>query len=136
MDVWDWHTPTSFIVDLIRLLLHHTSTSLGLNPRELWHLQTRFLEDAELVVIVIDYNVIDRSLFDSSFATWSILELSMLTIMTVKGYWGTLTSPSISFNAKNVFLRQEFISYFYPHCNCFFSNASWIFLALIFKNIV
>ena len=48
-----------------------------------------FLGDAEPVVIVVDYNVIDRSLFGSSFATWSILELSLLTTMTVKGYWGT-----------------------------------------------
>ena len=37
----------------------------------------------------IDYNVIARSLFGSSFATWSILELSVLTIITAKGYWGT-----------------------------------------------
>ena len=52
-------------------------------------LRARFLEDAEPVVIVIDYNVIARSLFGSSFATWSILELSVLTIITAKGYWGT-----------------------------------------------
>ena len=36
-------------------------------------LRARFLEDAEPVVIVIDYNVIARSLFGSSFAIWSIL---------------------------------------------------------------
>ena len=52
-------------------------------------LRARFLEDAEPVVIVIDYNVIARSLFGSSFVTWSILELSVLTVMTAKGYWGT-----------------------------------------------
>ena len=48
--------------------------------------RTRFFENAEPVVIVIDYNVIARSLFDGSFAIWSILELSVLTITTVKGY--------------------------------------------------
>ena len=60
-------------------------------------LRARFLEDAEPVVIVIDYNVIARSLFGSSFATWSILDAIRVDHNDGERLLGHLLSPYISF---------------------------------------
>ena len=62
-----------------------SANACGVLGRGIEALRARFLEDAEPVVIVIDYNVM---LFGSSFVTWSILELSVLTVMMANGYWG------------------------------------------------